>query len=105
MKDKVLGSVKQKGGAAGIAEALHVNLSTGLTSEGNSEWGFEARKEVFGSNMMKEIDPKGFFSLFVEQLEDPIIILLILAALVRFEIGMSIAENGILGEYHTWSID
>ena len=74
----------KEGGVKGLADALHVNLSEGLDSAPiNSQLTIEARAEVYGANTMKEVDPKTFISLVLEQLEDPIIILLIVAATVR----------------------
>lgn len=73
----------KEGGVERIAEALRVNLAEGLQTEREEpQWSIQARKHAFGSNTMKEVDPKTFISLVLEQLEDPIIILLIFAATV-----------------------
>lgn len=84
----------KEGGVESIAAALHVNLAEGLQSSANNpQWCIEARVRAFGSNTMKEVDPKSFISLVLEQLEDPIIILLIVAATVSTILGVSIKEE------------
>ena len=42
----------------------------------------QGRQRVFGANKFKEVQQKAFFQLVFENLQDPILILLIVAALV-----------------------
>lgn len=87
--------MQQHGGVQSIAEKLKVNLGLGVdTSDaGQQKISIQDRVNAFGSNVMKEVDAKTFFALVLEQVEDPIIILLIVAATVSTILGLVIKEE------------
>ncbi len=71
------------GGVQGIAAALQTSPVRGLdTQTAHADQTLQGRQRVFGANKFKEVQQKAFFQLVFENLQDPILILLILAALV-----------------------
>lgn len=50
----------------------------------NGELSLAGRQQHFGANAFKEVKQKAFWSLLFENLKDPTLILLMVAALVRF---------------------
>jgi Ca2+-transporting ATPase len=69
----------------GIAKALCTDPHHGLpdAADAAAAVSVEEHSRVFGPNKFKEVPPKNFFMLCYENLQDPIILLLIAAALVR----------------------
>eukprot|EP00891_Asterochloris_glomerata_P004702 jgi/Astpho2/4702/fgenesh1_pg.00067_%23_185_t len=81
------------GGVQGIAAALQTSPVRGLdTQTAHADQTLQGRQRVFGANKFKEVQQKAFFQLVFENLQDPILILLILAALVSTILGAVIAE-------------
>ena len=67
----------------GIAAALQTSPVRGLdTQTADADQTLQGRQRVFGANKFKEVQQKAFFQLVFENLQDPILILLIVAALV-----------------------
>lgn len=83
------------GGTAGVAAALDTSLADGIKPESA-----EARREVYGANALPTIPTKNFFVLWFQALKDPIIIMLMAAALVSTVLGVAIPEER---EQHAWS--
>lgn len=84
-QDKDLEGLRARGGVHGIAKALHTDPHHGLpaAADAAAAESVEEHSRVFGPNKFKEVPPKNFFMLCFENLKDPIILLLIAAALVR----------------------
>ena len=80
--------VDRLGGIDGIAAKLHVDLVKGVDPST-----VETRRRVFGANVLPQVPPKGFFSLWFAQLKDPIIIMLMAAALVSTVLGVAVPEE------------
>jgi Ca2+-transporting ATPase len=78
------------GGAEGIASKLHVSLENGINPNAKSPYSLEDRRRIFGSNVLPTIPSKGFFYLWFSNLKDPIIIMLMAAALVSTVLGVAV---------------
>lgn len=76
------------GGAEGVASALDTSLVDGITP--NSA---ELRQQVFGANKLKTVPTKSFFTLWYGNLKDPIILMLMAAALVSTILGVAVPEE------------
>lgn len=74
------------GGLQGVAAALHTSLHDGVdaTAEAGGKAGpsLQQRRAAFGANRFKQIPPKSLFKLWVSNLKDPTLIMLMIAALV-----------------------
>ena len=68
----------------GLAAALRTSVVEGVTLSANGELSLAGRQQYFGANAFKEVKQKAFWSLLFENLKDPTLILLMVAALVRF---------------------
>jgi hypothetical protein len=75
------------GGAAGAAAALDTSLADGVADDAAS---LAARRAAFGANRLPAVPPKNFFVLWVSNLKDPILIMLMVAALVSTVLGAAI---------------
>ena len=73
------------GGVPGLATAICSNPHNGLdpAAKGGSPESVEEHSRVFGANKYREVPSKNFFALCYENMKDPIILLLVAAALVR----------------------
>mmetsp|Transcript_211 Transcript_211/g.228 ORF Transcript_211/g.228 Transcript_211/m.228 type:complete len:653 (-) Transcript_211:390-2348(-) len=92
-EDKDNELILKLGGLEGLARALHTDLSNGLDTKKQDGGSLEDRSAVFGSNRYKETPPKSFFSLVWDVLQDPIVILLCIAAGISTTIGAAIPEE------------
>lgn len=75
--------LRQLGGVTGLAESLQSHAHNGLdpnVQEGPAS--IEEHRRVYGANTMPAMAQKNFFMLCFENVQDPIILLLIAAALV-----------------------
>jgi Ca2+-transporting ATPase len=95
LQDKDLEGLRVRGGVHGIAKALQTDPHHGLpaAADAAAAESVEEHSRVFGPNKFKEVPPKNFFVLCFENLQDPIILLLIAAALVRLA-GRSLLPAG-----------
>lgn len=77
--------LKALGGVSGVASAICSHEHNGLdpTAKAGSPESVQEHIRVFGPNKYKEVPSKNFFALCWENIQDPIILLLIAAALVR----------------------
>ena len=82
MQDKNKDALKQHGGVQGLAQALVTDTANGLKSAAAGDLSIDGRKQAFGANKFKEVQQKAFFALLWENLQDPILILLMVAAAV-----------------------
>lgn len=73
------------GGAGGLADAICSHLHDGLdpVAPAGAPGSPAEHARVFGTNTYKQTPAKNFFALCYENIQDPIILLLIVAALVR----------------------
>lgn len=89
LQDKDMEKLRQLGGVTGLADTLqshaHQGLDPGVTAGPAS---IEEHRRVFGPNTMPSMPQKNFFMLCFENIQDPIILLLIAAALVSGQDGM-----------------
>lgn len=87
-------ALRAMGGVEGVARALESHTREGLNPQGQGLASVEEHKRVYGANKYREVPPKSFFSLAWENLQDPIICLLIAAALVRAQLLHGGASSG-----------
>lgn len=71
------------GGADGLAAVLQTSLRTGLAQNGTDARGLERRRAKYGANRFKEVRPRPFLRLLLHNLNNPMLILLMVAAAVR----------------------
>lgn len=76
------GALDAVGGTEGLAKKLSTSLQHGLSPVHDS-LDLQRRREVFGENKFRVADTKAFWSLVFENLQDPTLVLLMAAALVR----------------------
>ena len=76
-------TLKSRGGIDGIADALRTSTVDGLDAGTVDSTSLENRVRVFGANRYKQVPQKTFLGLLWANLQDPIIILLMVAAMVR----------------------
>ncbi|GFR47750.1 hypothetical protein Agub_g9515 [Astrephomene gubernaculifera] len=83
------------GKAEGLARLLSSSVESGLNPDPGSTGpdSVAEHRRVFGANTYREAPPKNFFALVWEVVQDPILILLILAALVSTVLGSAIPEE------------
>ena len=70
----------QRQGVKGLAELLKTDLHDGIEDSQNET---KQRQQAYGKNQLKEVKTKSFMQLFLEKLEDPVVIVLVIAAAVR----------------------
>ena len=76
------------GSIDGISTKLGVSLEKGIDSAS-----VQTRRLVYGANVLPTVPPKGFFTLWFTNLKDPIIIMLMAAALVSTVLGVAVPEE------------
>jgi hypothetical protein len=75
--------LRQLGGVSGLADTVQSHAHHGLDpSVAGGPASIEEHRRVFGANTMPPMAQKNFFVLCFENIQDPIILLLIAAALV-----------------------
>jgi len=91
----------QMGGVEGIAYALRTDMSMGLgedevgkDGEGDEE-AFEFRRTKFGTNKVTEKPPTPFWAFCLDELEDPMLRVLIIAGIVSIIVGA--IDDGLKG--------
>jgi len=89
---------KELGGLSGLASVLSTSLSDGIDPD--AEISIEDRKHAFGENVLPQVPAKGFFYLWFSNLKDPIILMLMFAALVSTILGAAVPEER---EENSWS--
>ncbi|EFJ50671.1 hypothetical protein VOLCADRAFT_88435 [Volvox carteri f. nagariensis] len=92
-------ALKSIGGANGLAKKLLSDLHKGLDPQGQGLASIEAHVDAYGENKFPEVPPKSFLALVWGNLQDPVIIILIIAALVSTILGAAIAEQRKHGEW------
>lgn len=84
MQNKDRQELESLGGVQGVAAALKASTSDGLDLPADGELSLAGRQQQFGANAFKEVKQKAFWSLLFENLKDPTLILLMVAALVSY---------------------
>jgi len=84
-----MAKLAELGGAAGLADILHSSTHQGLESTANGAGSVEEHRRVFGPNTFPPAPQKNFFVLCFENIQDPIILLLMAAALVSLDIPLA----------------
>ena len=82
LQDKDRDALAKHGGVEGIAAALHTSKRQGISTT-TAVADQSDRQRIFGPNKFREVQQKSFFKLMWENLQDPVLILLMVAALVR----------------------
>ncbi|ORX83171.1 calcium-translocating P-type ATPase [Anaeromyces robustus] len=80
--------LQKYGGLEGIANALKVDVKTGLPISKEGENPFADREAVFGRNVLPETKSKSLLELMWIALHDKIMIILSIAAIVSLSIGL-----------------
>ena len=89
----------EMGGVQGLAAAFRTDLKTGLhkdevSGEGSGDGGsFRRRREIYSANTYEKPPPSSFLVLCWEALQDPMLIILIIAGVISMIVG-------ILGDPH-----
>lgn len=73
---------KTLGGLDGLAKALCTDLRGGLDPAASGLGSIDEHRRIFGANTYKEMPYKSFLGLCWEKMQDPVILILIVAALV-----------------------
>ena len=76
------------GSVQGLVDKLRVSAEKGIDSASASD-----RRRLFGANTLPQVPPKSFFYLWYVNLKDPIIIMLMAAALVSTVLGVAVPEE------------
>ena len=71
--------MKTYGGVEGLAKLLSTSLQAGLAPDAK---GLAQRRAAFGANKFREVKQRTFLRLLVDNLRDPTLILLMVAAAV-----------------------
>jgi hypothetical protein len=83
LQDKDMSKLKELGGVAGLCTTLSTDQQHGLDPASSGDASIDEHRRVFGANTFPPVPQKNFFALCWENVQDPIILLLIAAALVR----------------------
>jgi magnesium-transporting ATPase (P-type) len=76
------------GGAPALVRMLNTHAERGIDSAS-----VDARKEAFGANKFAEVPPKPFHEILLEALQDPTLIMLMVAAAIQTILGIVIPSE------------
>lgn len=82
LQGKDMDKLKQLGGVTGLCSALGSDHHRGLDPAAKDSQSIDEHRRVYGANTLPSVPQKNFFLLCAENVQDPIILLLIAAALV-----------------------
>ncbi|KAA6423560.1 MAG: P-type ATPase [Trebouxia sp. A1-2] len=99
-ENKDISKLEACGGVHGLAKSLLTSTTEGITPTPEGDLSLEHRRRIFGANAFKEVKQKAFWSLLFENLQDPTLILLMVAALVSTVLGVAIREERL---QHSWT--
>lgn len=102
--DRMKAMTKRFGDIDGLLASLGSHAKDGLPKKQVTQEALEQRRLEFGSNELPEPPPKSLFSFAFEALQDPIIILLIVCAIVSLTLGL-IPQTQRAGEESTGWVD
>lgn len=81
-----LDALHERGGVTGLAKGLRSDLSRGLHDDGGEV--FEARRRLYGTNRLPDRKTRGIFQLMLAALNDKVLILLSVVAVVSLALGL-----------------
>eukprot|EP00882_Tetradesmus_deserticola_P019865 GHRQ01021409.1.p1 GENE.GHRQ01021409.1~~GHRQ01021409.1.p1 ORF type:complete len:174 (-),score=31.83 GHRQ01021409.1:588-1109(-) len=93
LQEKDMSKLKELGGVAGLCAVLKTDQQHGLDPAGSGDVSIEEHRRVYGANTFPPVPQKNFFALCWENVQDPIILLLIAAALVRRSFNMLVEAS------------
>lgn len=82
MQCRSLETLQGYGGAEGLARRLGSSAMAGLDPQATGQFSLDSRIETYGQNRFKEQKSKSFVMMFLVNLKDPTLILLMAAAAV-----------------------
>lgn len=82
LQDKDMSKLKELGGVTGLCKTIKTDQQHGLDPASSGDASIDEHRRVFGSNTFPPVPQKNLFALCWENIKDPIILLLIAAALV-----------------------
>lgn len=82
LQSKSKGELESLGGLKGLAESLRTSLTAGAETQDDATVTLDQRRQAYGANRFKDVPQKAFLALFWENLKDPTLVLLMVAALV-----------------------
>lgn len=113
-----IGKLGEMGGVQGLAAAFRTDLKTGLLKDEMSS-SFERRREIYGRNVFERPPPTPFLMLCWEALQDPMLLILIIAGIVSIVAGsiahpsdgwiegsailLAVAIVTLVGAYNDWN--
>ncbi|WIA22054.1 hypothetical protein OEZ85_004399 [Tetradesmus obliquus] len=98
-EDKDMSKLKELGGVTGLCKTIKTDQQHGLDPASSGHASIDEHRRVFGSNTFPPVPQKNFFALCWENIQDPIILLLIAAALVSTVLGAALEEQRKEGEW------
>ncbi|GAX78129.1 hypothetical protein CEUSTIGMA_g5571.t1 [Chlamydomonas eustigma] len=97
--EKDMPGLEKLGGVLGLANILGCDTNVGLNPSSSDSGYLTSRQEYYGVNRLPEAKPASFWMLMHENLQDPIILLLIAAATVSTGLGAGIPEQRAKSEW------
>ncbi|RKP10508.1 PMCA-type calcium-translocating P-type ATPase [Thamnocephalis sphaerospora] len=90
MEDRERSGLESLGGVAGVTRSLRVDTGTGLCQDESGDHGkpFEARRRIFGANVLPDAKIRPFWSYVSEALQDRTLVLLSIGAMISLAIGI-----------------
>jgi P-type Ca2+ transporter type 2C len=77
-----MASLQKLGGTDGLAKLLSTDAHGGLDPAAGGDESIDTHRKVFGANELPQTPPKAFLAIALDNMKDPIIIMLIAAATV-----------------------
>ena len=89
-KEEAVLAVEKLEGVESIAAQLETNLKEGLSGAPQD---LESRRSFYGANVLPHNPPKSFVSLCFDAIQDPTLIILIVAAIISIALGVGVEER------------
>ena len=89
-KEEAVLAVEKLEGVESIAAQLETNLKEGLRGAPED---LESRRSFYGANVLPHNPPKSFLSLCLDAIQDPTLIILIVAAIISIALGVGVEER------------
>ena len=87
------------GGPTGLASKLKTDMARGIS---NKDEDIEERQHVFGANRTPDVRSKNLFELMWEAFQDPILIVLMVAAIISLILGIEVEDKPDTGRLWRW---
>jgi len=85
---KSVDKVTDLGGIDGVVSKLHTNLKTGLDESAGGQTSIDTRRKIYGENRLPERKSKSLFMLMWIALQDKVLVLLSVAAVISLALGI-----------------